>query len=38
MKAHSDLKGYYPFDKLFDTVDTILVDMKVDDEEEKNSS
>ena len=28
MKSHSDLKGYYPFDKLFDTVDTILMDMK----------
>ncbi len=35
MKTHSDLKGYYPFDKLFDTVDTILIDMKVDNEEEK---
>ena len=35
MKSHSDLKGYYPFDKLFDTVDTILMDMKVDYEEEK---
>lgn len=35
MKSHSDLKGYYPFDKLFDTVDTILIDMKVDNEEEK---
>lgn len=35
MKTHSDLKGYYPFDKLFDTIDTILIDMKVDNEEEK---
>lgn len=35
MESHDYLKGYYPFDKLFETISTILIDLKIDNDEQK---